>query len=60
MAWLPVTIFEHHEERGRAYASVTSFRETLYGRLGPLIGTLCPKAYIQSGAARYEQRVPVS
>jgi hypothetical protein len=60
MVWLPVAIFEHHEERGSAYASVTSFRERLYGWPGPRDGSLCLKAYITSKATRYEKRVSAS
>jgi hypothetical protein len=43
MAWLPVAKLEHPEERGSAYAPVTSFHEELYLRSGAVIPWRYPR-----------------
>jgi hypothetical protein len=44
MVWLPVANFEHHEERGSVYASVTSFHEKLYVLADPATGVVSLRA----------------
>jgi hypothetical protein len=58
MVWLPVAIFEHHEERGSVYAPLTSFHETLYVLFAPVTNVVSVKLCSISRA--HQSQRPVS